>query len=215
MTTPTYRSLVVERHARVGIVGDVETATAAWLILHGYGMLSQGILHWVRAAARPGRVLVAPEALSRFYSESRGVRRVGASWMTREARDDDLLDLMAYLDRVVADVIGDVPRLEVHGFSQGAAAGARWTVRHTRLVARLVCWGGTVPEDVAPDLLRSAVGEGTVHYAIGSRDVWTTPDAVRVDAARLEAAGLPVRLHPFDGGHRIDDGVLAALDDAG
>lgn len=215
MTAPTIRSLVVERHARVGVVGDIETATEAWLILHGYGMLAQGILHWFRAAARPGRVLVAPEALSRFYSETRGVRRVGASWMTREAREDDLLDIMTYLDRVATEVIGDVSRLEIHGFSQGVAAGARWTVRQTRPVARLVCWGGKIPEDVAPALLRSAIAEGAVHYAVGSRDVWTPAEAIGADAARLEAAGLPVRLHPFDGGHRVDDGVLAALDGEG
>lgn len=215
MTTPVFRSLVVERHARVGIVGDAATATEAWLILHGYGMLAQGILHWFRAAARPGRILVAPEALSRFYTEGRGIRRVGASWMTREAREDDLLDLMAYLDKVVTAVIGGVSRLEVHGFSQGVAAGARWTVRRTHPVARLVCWGGIIPDDVAPGLLRSAVGEGQVHYAVGSRDVWTPADGVRADAARLEAAGLPVRLHFFDGGHRIDDGTLAALDGEG
>lgn len=83
---PVHRSLVVPRHARVGLVGDPDSAREAWLILHGYGMLAQGILHWFRAAERPGRLLVAPEGLSRFYLEENGVRRVGASWMTREDR---------------------------------------------------------------------------------------------------------------------------------
>ena len=66
MTAPQFASLVVDRHARIGIVGDLASADEAWILLHGYGMLARGILHWFRAAQRPGRVLIAPEALSRF-----------------------------------------------------------------------------------------------------------------------------------------------------
>ncbi len=62
------------RHARIALAGDPETAKEAWLILHGHGMLAQGILHWFRSAQRPHRLLVAPEALSRFYTEVLGSR---------------------------------------------------------------------------------------------------------------------------------------------
>jgi predicted esterase len=211
MSEPTYRTLVVERHARVGVVGDIASATEAWIILHGYGMRAQGILHWFRSAARPGRVLIAPEALSRFYTESRGIRHVGASWMTREAREDDLSDIMAYLDRVALDIVGPRTRIEVHGFSQGGAAAARWVAREGRVVDRLVFWGCVAPPDVAPERLLPAVREGRLHYVIGRRDVRVAPADVISDAARLRAAGTPVTVHEFDGGHRIDDGVLQLL----
>lgn len=211
MSSPTYRSLVVPRHARVGVVGDPATATEAWLILHGYGMLAQGVLHWFRAAERPGRLLVAPEALSRFYQERNGVRTVGASWMTREDRQRDLEDLLGYLDRVVAEVVGPIPRLEVHGFSQGVAAAARWAVRRVRPVARLVAWGGTIPDDVDPAALAAATAPEPLHLVVGDRDAWVLPTAVAAQAEAMSAAGLDVRLHRFAGGHRIDDGVLATL----
>ncbi|MES2307125.1 MAG: hypothetical protein V4558_16610 [Gemmatimonadota bacterium] len=209
---PQYRSLVVDRHARIGIAGELETATEAWLILHGYGMLAQGILHWFRAAERPGRVLVAPEGLSRFYVEEKGHRRVGASWLTREDREHDLTDQQAYLDRVVADLVGAIPRLEVHGFSQGVAAGSRWVVRGVRPVARLVCWGGTIPPDVEPMALHRAVNATPIHFTVGDRDVWVAPATVDADAARLVEAGCPAVVHHFDGGHRVDNGVLAELE---
>jgi len=209
---PQYRSLTVERHARVGIVGDPTAASEAWLLLHGYGMLAQGILHWFRAAERPGRVLIAPEGLSRFYLEEKGIRRVGASWMTREDRDNDLADQQAYLDRVVAEIAGGIPRLEVHGFSQGVAAGARWVVRGCRPVSRLVCWGGTVPADVSLETLAQALGGGPVHFAVGDRDRWVAPELVEADATRLLEGGCPAVVHRFVGGHRVDDGVLAELE---
>ncbi|MEO5797967.1 MAG: esterase [Gemmatimonadales bacterium] len=211
---PAYRSLVVNRHARIGIAGDPETATEAWLILHGYGMLAQGILHWFRAAERPGRVLIAPEGLSRFYVEEMGHRRVGASWLTREDREHDLVDQQAYLDRVVAELVGSIPRLEVHGFSQGVAAGSRWVVRQLRPVARLVCWGGTIPHDVDVPRLHASVGGAPVHFTVGDRDVWVAPAAIDADAARLVEAGCPAVVHHFDGGHRVDNGVLEELESA-
>lgn len=209
---PEYRALVVDRHARVGIVGDPATATEAWLILHGYGMLAQGILHWFRTAERAGRLLIAPEALSRFYLEEKGIRRVGASWMTREDRDNDLADQQAYLDRVVEEIAGGIPLLQVHGFSQGVAAGARWVVRRVRPVARLVCWGGTIPPEIPPGTLSRALGGAVVQFAVGDRDRWVAPELVEADAARLVEGGCPAVVHRFAGGHRVDDGVLAQLE---
>lgn len=207
-----FRSLVVPRHARVGIVGDLESATEAWLILHGYGMLSQGILHWFRKAERPGRVLIAPEGLSRFYIEEKGVRRIGASWMTREDRDHEIEDLLGYLDRVTVGLIDPAARLQLHGFSQGVAAAARWLVRRTRPVDRLVCWAGGFPEDVTPERLRPALAAEPVHLVVGDRDVWVKPEQVLADAERLTVGGVPVALHRFSGGHRVDDGVLEQLE---
>ncbi|MES2125613.1 MAG: phospholipase [Gemmatimonadota bacterium] len=202
----------MQRHARVGVVGDLDTAEEAWLILHGYGMLAQGILHWFRQAERRGRVLIAPEGLSRFYIEEKGVRRVGASWMTREDRDHELADQQAYLDRVVHGLIGEVSRFEIHGFSQGVAAGARWLVRTERPVARMVCWGGTVPEEIDPAAIASRLRGDPVHFVVGDRDRWVAPEAVDADAARLREAGCPAVVHHFTGGHRVDDGVLKQLE---
>jgi predicted esterase len=178
-------------------------------------MLAQGILHWFRHAERPGRVLVAPEGLSRFYQERKGLRTVGASWMTREDREHELEDQQGYLDLVAADLLGGIPRLEVHGFSQGVATAARWTVRRTHPVARLVCWGGTLPEELDPAALGAAVAPEPIHFAVGDRDALVPPQRVVADVEKVRAAGVPVTLHEFSGGHRIDNGVLDTLDGVG
>jgi predicted esterase len=194
------------------VAGDAETATEAWLVLHGYGMLARGILHWFRKAERPGRALVAPGGLSRFYTEmSDGKRTVGASWVTREDLTHEIEDQFAYVERVVSEMIPVGAVLQVHGFSQGVSVGTRWAARTTRRISRLVCWAGSIPDDVAPaDLTRALAGEA-VDLVVGDRDGRVPPERVTADGERLEAGGTAVRLHRFAGGHRIDDGVLAGF----
>lgn len=207
-----FRSLVVSRHARVGIAGDLETATEAWMVLHGYGMLAQGILHWFRTAERAGRVLLAPEGLSRFYTEMReGKRTVGASWTTREDLEQELEDQYQYLERAVHELLPEGIPLQVHGFSQGVSVGSRWSVRTRRPIARLVCWAGGLPDDVTADGLRRALGPEPLHLVIGTRDSRVVPARIEADAARYREAGLAVTVHRFDGGHWVDEGVLKAL----
>ncbi len=191
------------------MAGDPERADEAWLILHGHGMLAQGILHWFRLAERPNRLLVAPEALSRFYTDVQGPRTVGASWLTREDRDNDIADTLAYLDRAVDLCIRPELPLEIHGFSQGVGVGARWAVHTARGVRRLVCWAGSFPEDVGGGALARVLGGQPVHMVIGETDALVSPDRIESDAARLRQQGQPVAIHRFVGGHRIDDGVLA------
>ncbi len=211
--TVEYRSLVVSRHARVGVVGDPAKAREAWLILHGHGMLARGILHWFQSAERSDRLLVAPEALSRFYTElSGGKRAVGASWVTREDLANDLEDQFAYIARAVQEIVPEGLPLHVHGFSQGVSAGARWAVRSPRAVTRLVCWAGIMPEDVTSHDLKGKLGPEPLHLVIGDRDTRVLPERVEADAVRLRTDGLVVDVHRFSGGHNVDAGVLKQLD---
>lgn len=211
-TPAEFRSLVVSRHARVGIIGDPAAATEAWLILHGYGMLAQGILHWFRGAERAGRVLIAPEGLSRFYTELGDSRRaVGASWTTREDLSNELQDQHEYLEQAIDELLPQAPSLQVHGFSQGVSVGSRWCVRTAKRVTRLVCWAGTIPEEVAADDLKRVLRHEPLHLVVGDRDSRVPPAKVEADESRLGAAALAVKLHRFAGGHWVDEGVLAEL----
>lgn len=207
-----YRSLVVSRHARIGVVGDPATAAQAWLILHGYGMLARGILHWFRGAERADRLLIAPEGLSRFYTElSDAKRAVGASWVTREDLANELEDQREYLDRVITELVPGAMPLHVHGFSQGVSVGARWCVGTERRVARLVCWAGAMPEDVTADGLKRALGAEPLHLVVGNRDSRVPPARIEADAERLGAAGVDVKMHRFEGGHWVDERMLAVF----
>jgi predicted esterase len=210
------RRLTVTHSARYFTLGRPEREV--WFVLHGYGQLAARFLPHFESLNDGTRLIVAPEALSRFYlTESPTERRVGASWMTREDRLTEIEDYVRYLDAVYADVFGslDAGRIKVTvlGFSQGTATACRWTTLGAPRVDRLIVWGGEVPPDL--DLTREpAAGRlRSLRLALvyGRRDQFFTPKVVASTEARLREHGIPYALVPFDGGHEIDAAVLRRL----
>jgi len=209
--TPIEHHLKVPRTARYLTWGEIESAEEVWFVLHGYSMLASVFLKWFEPAARPGRLLVAPEALSRAYFEEGGGRRVGASWMTKEDREVEIEDYVRYLgllaDQVLAAVPGS-PRVQIHGFSQGTATACRWvSFGHIR-TERLVLWSGGVPPDLPLDRYGAVLTRSGLTLAIGTRDKYITTADIDREQARLAAAGLTPPVHRFEGGHRVDNTML-------
>ncbi len=215
-------SLVVPRTARYAAFGPSPAEAAEWwVVLHGYGQLAVEFLTGCRALDDGRRLVVAPEALNRFYDTSatatvsaHAEARVGATWMTREDRLNEIADYVGYLDRLV-DTLGAglqaPPPVHVLAFSQATATAVRWVMQGRVRPARLVLWGGVIPPEVdlaAPD---SPLRRTRVQLVVGSRDIWATPERVQAERARLDAAGLPYEGISFAGGHRLDDATLAAL----
>ncbi len=204
----------VPRTARYFTIGDRDGADEVWFVLHGYSQLAGGFLRWFEPAARPGRLIVAPEALSRSYFDEGQTRRVGGSWMTREDRESEIEDYVRYLDLVADQVLGDMPprpRVEVHGFSQGAATAARWATFGRHAVSRLVLWGGTVPPDLDLERLRAVLRDASLVISVGDRDQFITADGLRNEEARLTGLGVPVEMRPFAGTHVVDRTTLVAI----
>ncbi|MDH5233886.1 MAG: hypothetical protein OEW77_02935 [Gemmatimonadota bacterium] len=189
-----------------------------WIVLHGYAQLAEGILAGLSAIDDGTRLLVAPEALSRFY-DARGERSrhaeaaVGASWMTREDRLHEIEDHVAWLQQAYEAQVARLPDavpVTVLGFSQGAAAASRWIANGRARVAHLICWGASV----APELDLS--GAGTLRrtrcsIVIGDRDQFVTAAHIATERARLDAAKFPYAFVGFPGGHRLDDATLRHL----
>lgn len=213
--TPVAHHLTVQRTARYLTLGEIEGAEEIWFVLHGYSMLASGILTWFAPARRPGRLLVAPEGLSRAYFEDRGGRRVGASWMTREDREVEIDDYLRYLDLLADRLLAGVserPRIEVHGFSQGAATACRWITYGRHRVDRVALWGGSVPPDLDLPRFRSALGTAPMLLLVGSRDRYFDAADAEQSLARLREQGVTVTFHTFDAGHRVAPEPLRALD---
>ena len=218
----TLHDIAAVKTGRYAVVGAADgPVSEVWMACHGYGQLVPFFARHFRTVEAPGRLIVVPEALSRFYlgEIASGDRRVGASWMTREARETDIADTVRYLDDVfvAACARADADPLAVtvggFGFSQGTATVTRWLdqspllARRARRAERLVLWGGGLPHDL--DLGATPwLSQTDVTLVAGDRDGFATPARMIEQEARLAAAGVRHRSRSFPGEHRLTDRVL-------
>lgn len=203
------------RRARYHVLGDPSGATEVWIVIHGYGQLAGEFITGFGSLARPGRIVVAPEALNRYYKDeaarSHASAAVGTTWMTRMERENEIADYVDWLDLVATTVMQPGTALTVLGFSQGVATAVRWLSMGRTRASRLILWAGNLPADVDPATLRSRLPGPGLELVVGSVDEYV--EWIRVDHQRalLEAAGFEVTLTIFDGGHRLDRETIAVL----
>jgi predicted esterase len=169
---------------------------------------------YFQGIAGPQRGILAPEALNRFYLDPpvpggapAAERRVGTTWMTREDRDAEIADYVAYLDQVCADLAPRAERVTVLGFSQGVATACRWIASGRTPVTRLIAWAGQLAPDVDVRVLAARVAQ-PLDVVVGDADEYAAARALDSELARLDEAGVTYRLTRFAGGHRMDKSAL-------
>ena len=195
----------------------VDGLTDLWIVCHGYGQLAGAFLESFAGVATTSRRIVAPEGLSRFYLDrvSAPDRRVGATWMTREDREHEIADQVAYLDalheRLRPAATASRVRLSVLGFSQGVATVTRWLSFGRVRADEVILWAGAFPPDLDVASFAERLHGAPVVLVVGVHDAlasWAGADAL---LQRFGEAGIAARLVSFDGGHRLDDATLAAI----
>jgi predicted esterase len=217
---PHTHHLRVQRTARYFTLGgESPERRAIWFVIHGYGQLAGEFVRYFGDLATPDALIVAPEALNRFYTVSvekipARDRPVGATWMTREDRASDIADYVEYLDVLYDDVVGAAASsnvaINVVGFSQGAATATRWVTHTDRRLDRLILWGGLLPPetDISPG---HALRRARLTLVVGSRDQYVNEAALAGERARLDAVALPHDVIQFEGGHAINRLVFPQL----
>jgi len=216
----SHHSLTVRRTARYSLLGDPDAAHHVF-VLHGYGQQASDFLRPFAAIEQQDRCIIAPEALSRFYTDDLGEHeKVGASWMTREAREEEITDYVAYLDTLAGHLAdeaspgaspGASPRRTVLGFSQGAATASRWALLGDTPVDRLVFWAGTPAHDLDLQVHGDALRKMEPVFVVGDDDPWITKERRMQVKHVLEQHGVPFQLRTFDGGHRLSRTTLHDL----
>jgi predicted esterase len=214
------RSISVQRTARYYLIGSPRPdVRRLWIVLHGYGQLAAPLLRRCVPLAAEDALVAAPEALSRFYLApvspgAHGESRVGASWMTREARESEIADQTGYLDRLHAELLRacGASALETHvlGFSQGAAAAARWALLGaTPPPVRLVLWAGHLPAEIWTDAAGVRLARTELVLAAGDADPYIPAGELDRAVERARAHGLTARAFSFAGGHALTAAALA------
>jgi predicted esterase len=217
----TEHHIQVRRTARYYTLGEPSHATRdVWFVCHGYGQLAADFIKEFEIIADPTRVIVAPEALSRYYAANEAgfhssESRVVASWMTREDREAEIDDYVAYLDAVHDEIISKVDRKNVSvtvlGFSQGGATANRWLTRGRSRADRLIMWGALIASDA--DLNQAATFFRDVKLTIvyGKRDQFANEKMIEDYQRVLTEKKIPFELLTFNGGHRMDRETLRSL----
>jgi predicted esterase len=214
--TATEQTIEIPRTARYHVLGAARGADL-WIVLHGFGQLAGDFVEYFTQLNDGRHVVVAPEALNRYYTASLSVpspeRAVGATWMTREFRDAEIRDYVRYLDLLHAELVARYAprRTVVVGFSQGGATASRWTVQGRANIHSLVLWGATLPPDLDLAAARERLSAARLTLVIGKTDQYILPDSLARERERLTNARIPHDVIEYEAGHSIKRAVLEAL----
>lgn len=208
------KSLLTEKTGRFYLSGGSDRhIRQCWVVLHGYGQLAYYFLQKFDKVADQQTLLVAPEGLHRFYHSRH--TRVGASWMTREDRENDIRDYLYWLDKVyeqVIEYVGDQDfHLKVLGFSQGAATASRWALHKYAGIGHLILWGGLLPPDIDFAKMANLSHQIPVTMVNGDNDQTRNSEKEAEEFEFYRKKGLILESRNFSGSHELDYKVLAEI----
>ena len=212
-SAPSLHHMSVSRTARYAQYGD-EAASEWWVVLHGYGQRAADFIRPFADVAADDRCILAPEALSRFYTDGMASHQeVGASWMTREDRTHEIEDYIGYLDALVARVRlpETTPSIHVLGFSQGAATASRWAVLGDTSINRLTLWAGDLAHDIDVSAHATSLQSMTLTVVVGTHDPYISDERLQDLLDRLQSHHIPVAVHRFEGAHRLHRRTLQQI----
>ena len=207
--------ITVQKNAQYVTIGEINEQTEnVWFVIHGYGQLAEYFIKKFNVLDDGKTVIVAPEALSKFYlKEFSG--RVGATWMTKYERDSEIEDYINYLNQLYEKVLKgiDVNKLKINilGFSQGTAMVARWCMNETIKYDRLILWAGYFGNGIEDVINPIKLKEKEVILCYGKEDEFL----VKIDTSQYEKdiqKAIPhIQIHTFEGGHTIDEKLLLRI----
>ncbi len=200
-------NIKVTKTARYYFYGNVqESHNEIVLVLHGYGMQASAFLENFSILQKEGRLIVAPEGLSRFYK--RGFSGdVVASWMTKEDRLLEIEDYIGYLDNLADELHSSNARLIVIGFSQGATSASRWLLHGKTVISDFVIWCG----EFAREPKTTSNPLPPIYHVRASNDEFIAAERFDEQLNYLTEAGFEVKEHLFEGKHIVDQQTLAQL----
>jgi predicted esterase len=185
-----------------------------WIVFHGYGQLAQFFLRKFNFLFHEDCLIAAPEGLNHFYLEGFS-GRVGANWMTKHKREVDIANSNSYLNQMMEELLSQLPHVEkinVLGFSQGAATLSRWICQTNKKPDKVVFWGGAPAHDLDPSLLAEVLKDSRVLLAKGENDPFLKSENYAAQQKLLDQAGLfNFKAFSYPGGHELEAGLLKEI----
>ena len=147
--------------------------------------------------------------MHRFYLNGTS-GRVGASWMTKEEREDDISDNIDWLNALNKQIrsLGNFEKCIILGFSQGGATAARWFNSPDMDADHLIMWSSIFPPDIEIEKLIHP-NEKRNFFVIGTNDEYFNEDSY--NEAVLFYSHLNFEVKTFTGEHNIHSETLHSI----
>jgi predicted esterase len=200
-------NIKIEKTATYYTAGNLVSANSLWFVLHGYGYAAEHFIQLFEPIMDDNTGIIAPEALSKFYVQ--GVEgKVGASWMTKSDRENEIIDYINYLnqvyDMIIATNENSSVKINILGFSQGGATASRWIADGHIKVNNFMLWCSVFPDDMNFE----TISDIDTFFLYGDQDQYVTEDRVKKQNDLIGASKLDIKTIRFQGKHEIPKEVL-------
>jgi predicted esterase len=200
--------IIINKTARFYTLGELNEKTkSVWIVLHGFRQTAQNFLSLFEPLANEKTFFVAPEGLNRFYISGYS-GAVGATWMTKEDRLNEIKDYINYLNDLYAlfeleKFSGNITAL---GFSQGASTLTRWINATENRIDNTIVYAGEVAPDILPLHENSGLNRSKNFFVCGDKDEIFTAELIsKIKESYSELKFSEISFH---GKHELNTEVL-------
>ena len=209
------KNIIIPKTARYFTLGEAtDQIENIWFVCHGYAQLANYFIKNFEPINDKKNSIVAPEGLHRFYWQGFS-GKVVASWMTKEDREEDIKDYINYLDAVYSEVLSQFEnkkvKINVLGFSQGAATVCRWIENKKPTIDNLILWAGAFPNDMNFKMNSAYFNGIKIVVVIGDTDEFINEQEVQAHENLLKTNKIKFQLIRFKGKHEIHQETLLKL----
>lgn len=180
-----------------------------FFLFHGYGQLAKNFINDFNFWNNDLNLLLAPEGLSKFYSKG----NIGASWMTKEDRENEIDDYLHFLNSITNLVLDKLPltpeKINILGFSQGVHTATRFAINSYLNVNNLILCSSDFPNDADFKKLKEKNDNGMkIYYIYGNSDKAIRLENFEKSENLLIQNEIKFEKIVFEGEHELNEMIL-------
>jgi len=187
-----------------------------WIVFHGYGQLSKYFIRRFDVLEGDKNYIIAPQGLSKFYVDE-DFKNVGASWLTKEDKESDLLNQQKYLIKLMDELKSKIDfskiKINLFGFSQGVSALTRLLINYNMKIDNIIIWAGWVPDEFF-NINKNVLKDTNLFFVVGNKDKYYNNPIIKGYIEKFKKTlNKEIDYFVFDGGHIVDRKVLKKINE--
>lgn len=186
-----------------------------WFVFHGMGYLSRYFLKYFKSLNPEENFIICPQAPSKYYLKD-NFKHVGASWLTKEDTNQEINNILQYLDSVKESItIPENVNFILFGFSQGVSILMRWLTSREINCDKLILYAGGIPNEIKPQQVEFFDFQKTsIQIIYGNSDKYLNEESLKLEGEKRELLfGENAEVINFEGGHEIKLALLQKIAD--